>query len=1243
MLLKGELLLKTGGHTFTYKLIVKPSDLFDMVYVTPQGLVQEDEITHNPYYNMENGAIERSYNELGLVRKEPFSITITQSQVKVAVSQQLNEKTGKKQTIDQPNVFFFKGLAAFLKKLKIDYVSMQTIDNVFPELIEHFRENVNLSKKVFKKLRFMNYDIDNPQTYANAVALDEGILNYVSYSDDLISIVLDRMSEQEEEGLYNYYGTLDKGYFKGDTKKVINYSISDLIYFKKSTYDLRLSNRGMETDKVGKLKKLLNQHTPKWVDGVDINAFVHTLEDLFNQLHNKGKNFEHLLSKNYYIVTPETKDRVMNYLIEASKTKVVAVDTETTGLRINQMMHIDPSKADRCVGVVMSVEENESFYFPLDHAQHWDLHSSYYEDGVLLENEGEFDPYQERSLNLMYAQASPKRVEHILRDNPTSLQNLYENPQDYFDEYKHFFETARFVVFNAGFDWRVFYGYHVDLNVVCDIFAVYMLTKVQASKEQGIEYKNNTLKDWTYRDLQRHAIELDSVSKIGVWDDKRMAFNFRDLPFEIVRLYVGADSDNTLSLYNKLIHDKVIETYASQELIEIETVFAMEAGYQQFYGHHLPKEDVHKVFGELVEEAKNFEIKMEEEASKFNVSIEGVNLNSVDQLKKLLYVDLKIPVQYDPKDKSKPTTQAKILEELVNNDKDATIEDQDYPFLWLFLKYKKVIKLQSDLKKSMENEEFDGYLYSEVKQFLETGRAAVSKPNYQSYSDKLKHYVKARKGFYILDYDYSSIESRIIASLSQESYLMEAFEDIDIDYHKLQASKLYEVLYEKVDKALRKVAKVLNFAIPYGLSDSSLAYSLYKDNSSPMVLKAKNLKRDYFAIQPKVEKFFTQNRLHGRVKRYTKTLAGRRRYYPKGLPDYKVDLVAGNHPVQGSAADIYKLAAGLIFTEVIRKRKLFGKVLLSAFVHDEMVIEVSEEINPVDFLSWIRPYVELHGVLPTFCPLLMGCGFGTNWYYAKSTEIPVRLQMEMVEDAINHQTNGTPRRFFPNWENETSSTIEELSLAYIHRHELEQVIYHTQLPEVEGKALKSINHDYLNNCMKRAKIKDDTSKPLKEIVEKVFVHYQVPKPWNIQNILRPSEVVHEEVEKELEVTPIDIEIYKSGLLPNLQEGKLNLKITSKTKASVVELIKKYATQEVIKDGLQIRLWAYTTAYNLEEKDVAIRQQEVKLHLLAYYIDKRRLPEFLSNMITIHNEDLYNNMVNSGTKPRLNISNLHLTE
>lgn len=586
---------------------------------------------------------------------------------------------------------------------------------------------------------------------------------------------------------------------------------------------------------------------------------------------------------------------------------------------------------DRLVGMVFSIREGEAWYFPVAH----------------------------------------KKVKNICTpENENFIIERY---------FKPLLEKKDILCHNGSYDWKVMYIYGIFLNLVHDTFILYRLSLWNDNRGLGLG-----LKDLAHVLLNRDSFELSDFVE-GKWGSG--GITFADLPYESVKYYACPDTDSTLALLHYAEQHNLFDKYGMRKTYEVEVLFSLVIAYQEFYGHCADVERSEELSSQIE--------KTLEEEYKAMVDIVGYDFNprSAKDLPKVMYEDLGYPI-LGRTDTGNPSCGKKVLEKLSK----ATDLDGNplYPFVKHLKKWKDNAMLKSNfINKLKELATEDGFMFSSVQQFLETGRVSVNNPNYQSYNDTVKKYIVPRSGYYMLDTDYSSVEYRILASMAGQERLIKDFKDPDVDYHAYQASRMFGVPYELVTKSLRSQAKGINFGLPYGMGDPKLGESIFGTRTAENTMKAKKLRRLYFEGQEKIEQFFIDARRNGVENSYSDTYFGRRRYFDRRVKDKgSIEREAGNNRIQGTAADIYKIAMVRLFTE-IRKRGWLGKVLIPAFVHDEGVLEIHKSIDPAIMLKLLRECLMLK--IPGWCPLYIGVGFGTNWYDAKKTEIPVQVQDTIEE------------------------------------------------------------------------------------------------------------------------------------------------------------------------------------------------------------------------------------------------------
>lgn len=700
--------------------------------------------------------------------------------------------------------------------------------------------------------------------------------------------------------------------------------------------------------------------------------------------NNPNKNFSWLFDRDYHIVKPDEVEEVVKYLMDAPE--VLAFDTETTGLNVN--FKSLTGDGDVAVGFVFSVKEGESFYFPLRHRKIQNI-------------------------------CSPEEIPYYMGQ--------------YF---KPLLEKRRVLAHNASFDWKVAYSEGINANIKEDTLILFQLSLRNAGEINSVG-----LKQLSETILGRDSLELSDFLP-GGWGTGDL--NFADMDEESVKYYACADTDNTIALKNWAVENNVFEVYNIPQVYQLETDFARAIGYQEFYGHGMPPEEIQSLGIRLEAEIADHYAKMVEMAGS------DFNPNSHPQLRDIMFGKLGAPVIKET-GTGAPSLDKSVLRNFVNRDES---EGEFVAFSKILAEYRDASKLYTDLIKNLDKLATpDGFFFSGVRAFLETGRLSVSEPNYQSYSDTVKEYVRPRKDFYMVDMDYSAIEYRVLSSMAGQKNLIEAFRDPDNDYHTLQASRMFGVPYEFVTPKLRDQAKGFNFGIPYGLGIRGLADYVFGSATEENVKKAKILYEKYFEGQDEVREFFRRARSTAVDVGWTDTYFGRRRYFdPRSQRRDTIERAGANHRIQGTAADIYKLGVGRLFQN-ISDRGLLGKILLSAFVHDETVLEVHKSISPFEILTLLRESAMLE--IDGWSPLFIGMGFGRNWYEAKSTELPVQLQESLKQEDFD-------------WWNGSLDDLLEWEQTVIANYERDRVVTYLESEDSWGETIDPVILGHLRSALKNA-------------------------------------------------------------------------------------------------------------------------------------------------------------------------------
>lgn len=357
----------------------------------------------------------------------------------------------------------------------------------------------------------------------------------------------------------------------------------------------------------------------------------------------------------------------------------------------------------------------------------------------------------------------------------------------------------------------------------------------------------------------------------------------------------------------------------------------------------------------------------------YELAGEGFNINSPRQVSEILFEKLQLGKKKRKKGKSFSTS-AEVLEELA----------EEYEIAELILKYRKFAKLKSTYTEALPAliNPKDNRIHTTFNQNITaTGRLSSSNPNLQNIPIRTEEGNKIRNAFVpedkpnysILSADYSQIELRLLAHISEDENLISAFTS-DVDVHTLTASKVFDVPVEEVTKEMRYKAKAVNFGIIYGQSKYGLAKALGITWEEAEIFIAK-----YFETYPQVKRYMDEVVVFAEKKGFVESLYGRKRNLEDELNSSNAQIrefakrAAINHPMQGTAADLIKLAM-IDVNKKLSEGKFESKMIMQ--VHDELVLEVKKsELDEVKKL--VIESMELNQ--PLRVPLVVDVNVGATW------------------------------------------------------------------------------------------------------------------------------------------------------------------------------------------------------------------------------------------------------------------------
>jgi DNA polymerase-1 len=443
----------------------------------------------------------------------------------------------------------------------------------------------------------------------------------------------------------------------------------------------------------------------------------------------------------------------------------------------------------------------------------------------------------------------------------------------------------------------------------------------------------------------------------------------KQIPFNHVAVekageYAAEDADITLKLHHNLWprlqqEDKLVEVFKNIEMPLIPVLADIER-----HGVLIDPE-------KLKQQGKELQARLNE-LEKQAYALAGVefNMNSPKQLQEILFDQLKLPVL-----QKTPTGQASTA--------DAVLQELALEFELpnIIIEYRSLSKLISTYTSRLVeqiNPQTKRIHTSYHQAGTATGRLSSSEPNLQNIpirtpeGRRIRKAFTAPKGFQLVSADYSQIELRIMAHMSEDPTLLNAFAN-NVDIHKSTAAEVWEVPLDEVTFEMRRNAKAINFGLIYGMSAFGLTRQLGIDRKA-----AQEYIDKYFARYPKVKAYMENTRIMAREKGYVETLWGRRLYLPdihaSQIPRQKAaERTAINAPLQGSAADIIKMAMVRI-QNWLQKENIPAAMIMQ--VHDELVFEVEESA-----IKMVSDSIRSHmsEVVSLKVPLLVSVGTGYDW------------------------------------------------------------------------------------------------------------------------------------------------------------------------------------------------------------------------------------------------------------------------
>ena len=509
---------------------------------------------------------------------------------------------------------------------------------------------------------------------------------------------------------------------------------------------------------------------------------------------------------------------------------------------------------------------------------------------------------------------------------------------------------------NIKYDLLVFKNYNIELKgTLWDTMLAHYLIEPDARHGMDILAEN-------YLNYQTIHIE-ELIGKKG-----KNQGNMRDVPVEKIKDYAVEDADITLQL-NHILKKEIDNTHLDKLFYNVETKLIPVLADMEREGINIDVPFLKQYSEEIQQEILQLQDNI------FKESGVPFNIDSPKQLGDILFEHLKIPYQGKKTKTGQYSTDEATLQKIL--DKHLIVQ--------YLLDYREFTKLKSTYVDAIPNliNPLTNRIHTTYNQtIVATGRLSSINPNLQNIPIRTERGKQIRKAFIprnenytLLSADYSQIELRIVASISGDENMIEAFNQHQ-DIHAATAARVFNVSLENVTSEMRRKAKMVNFGIIYGISAFGLAQRLGIGRT-----EAATLIEEYFKQYPGI-KSYMDNMIHfARQNGYVETLLKRRNYIRDiNSENYTIkgfaERIAINAPIQGSAADMIKIAMIKIHQQ-LKTQNFQSKLLLQ--VHDELIFDVHKsEINKIELIV----IESMRNALKLQVPIEVSCGFGNNWLEA---------------------------------------------------------------------------------------------------------------------------------------------------------------------------------------------------------------------------------------------------------------------
>lgn len=475
-------------------------------------------------------------------------------------------------------------------------------------------------------------------------------------------------------------------------------------------------------------------------------------------------------------------------------------------------------------------------------------------------------------------------------------------------------------------------------------------------------------------DIEFKGIEFDSEIGAYLINSSKGDYSLKTLVNEYLGEYPKVSEENSdlvfLCYMDELtieLKKRIKEAGMDTLMYDLELPLATVLSSMEAFGFNINREMLNEL-------SVKFKVAIDETSKEiYKLSEEEFNINSPKQLGKILFEKLDLPII--KKTKTGYSTNAEVLEKLQDK----------HPIINKIIYYRQITKIFSTYVEGLKSViDKDGYIHSNFNQTVTTtGRLSSTEPNLQNIPIKYeigreirKIFIPREKEDVLISADYSQIELRVLAHISGDENMINAFKHHS-DIHTKTASEVFKVPIEEVTSLMRSRAKAVNFGIVYGISDFSLAQDLKITRK-----EAREYMDIYFDRYPKIQEYINKVIKEAKEQGYVTTLLERRRFIPEINASNKIvkalgERLAMNAPIQGSAADIIKLSMVNVYNK-LKERNLKSKLILQ--VHDELILNVvPEEVEEIKALV----KNEMENVLNLSLPLDVDINVGSTWYSAK--------------------------------------------------------------------------------------------------------------------------------------------------------------------------------------------------------------------------------------------------------------------